>query len=81
MLNPQALSEVLRAQYLAGDRFDLKIERGGDASRARGWGTWTTAPWWSWRGERGAVGQTVEVEVANTSRTALGRMVFAELEP
>jgi uncharacterized protein YacL len=32
-------------------------------------------------GGAGVVGQTVEVEVANTLRTSLGRMVFARLEP
>jgi uncharacterized protein YacL len=32
-------------------------------------------------GGAAAVGRTVEVEVANTLRTALGRMVFAKLEP
>ena len=80
VLNPQALSEVLRAQHLAGDRFSLKIEREG-TEPGQGVGYLDDGTMVVVEGGAGAVGQTVEVEVASTLRTALGRMVFAKLEP
>jgi uncharacterized protein YacL len=80
VLNPQALSEVLRAQHLAGDRFNLKVERQG-TEPGQGVGYLDDGTMVVVEGGAAAVGQTVEVEVANTLRTALGRMVFAKLEP
>jgi len=80
VLNPQALGEVLRPQHLAGDRLTLKIERAGTES-GQGVGYLDDGTMVVVEGGADAVGREVEVEVANTLRTALGRMVFARLEP
>jgi len=53
-------------EFLAGIGVETAIERGGRIYPAEGGAA--------------AVGQTVEVEVANTLRTAIGRLVFAKLE-
>lgn len=79
VLNPQALGELLRPQHLAGDRFGLKIEREG-TEPGQGVGFLDDGTMVVVEGGAGAVGQTVEVEVANTLRTSMGRMVFAKLE-
>jgi uncharacterized protein YacL len=80
VLNPQALGEVLRPQHLAGDRLSLKIEKAG-TEPGQGVGFLDDGTMVVVEGAAEAVGTTVEVEVANTLRTALGRMVFAKLEP
>ncbi|MFH1330960.1 MAG: TRAM domain-containing protein [Actinomycetota bacterium] len=80
VLNPQALGEALRPQHLAGDRMALKIERVG-TEPGQGVGHLDDGTMVVVEGGAGAVGQTVEVEVVNTLRTSLGRMVFAKLEP
>lgn len=80
VLNPQALGEVLRPQHLAGDRVALKIERAG-TEPGQGVGYLDDGTMVVVEGGAGAVGQTMEVEVINTLRTSLGRMVFAKLEP
>lgn len=80
VLNPQALGEVLRAQHLAGDRFNLKIEKEG-TEPGQGVGFLDDGTMVVVEGGAAGLGQTVEVEVASTLRTALGRMVFAKLEP
>ena len=80
VLNPQALSEVLRAQHLAGDRLTLKVEREG-TEPGQGVGYLDDGTMVVVEGGAAAVGRTVEVEVANTLRTSIGRMVFAKLEP
>jgi uncharacterized protein YacL len=80
VLNPQALGELLRPQHLAGDRFSLKVEKPG-TEPGQGVGYLDDGTMVVIEGGAGVVGQTVEVEVANTLRTSLGRMVFARLEP
>jgi uncharacterized protein YacL len=80
VLNPQALGEMLRPQRIAGDRLSLKVEREG-TEPGQGVGYLDDGTMVVVEGGAAAVGQTVEVEVANTLRTALGRMVFAKLEP
>jgi len=80
VLNPQALGEVLRPQHLAGERLSIKIEREG-TEPGQGVGYMDDGTMVVVEGGAGAVGAIVEVEVANTLRTSLGRMVFAKLEP
>ncbi|MBN2112735.1 MAG: TRAM domain-containing protein [Acidimicrobiia bacterium] len=80
VLNPQTLGEMLRPQYLAGDRLDLKIERAG-TEPGQGVGYLDDGTMVVVEGAAEVVGQMVEVEVANTLRTSVGRMVFAKLEP
>jgi uncharacterized protein YacL len=79
VLNPQALGELLRPQYQAGDRITLKVERPG-TEPGQGVGYLDDGTMVVIEGGAGAVGETREVEVANTLRTSLGRMVFAKLE-
>jgi uncharacterized protein YacL len=71
---------MLRPQRVAGDRLNLKIEREG-TEPGQGVGYLDDGTMVVVEGGAAAVGQTVEVEVANTLRTALGRLVFAKLEP
>jgi uncharacterized protein YacL len=58
----------------------LKIEREG-TEPGQGVGYLDDGTMVVVEGGAGAVGQTAEVEVVNTLRTSLGRMVFAKLEP
>jgi uncharacterized protein YacL len=80
VLNPHALGELLRPVHLAGDRMSLKIDRGG-TEPGQGVGYLDDGTMVVVEGGAAAVGRTVEVEVANILRTAVGRMVFAKIEP
>ncbi len=79
VLNPHSLGELMRPTLVAGDLVTLLIEKeGSEPGQGVGYledGTMVVI-------EDGAsvAGQTVEVEVANTLRTSMGRMVFARLK-
>lgn len=78
VLNPHALGELLRPVRAAGDRLTLKVEREG-SEPGQGVGYLDDGTMVVVEGGAAAVGSTVEVEVASTLRTAVGRIVFAKL--
>ncbi len=79
VLNPHALGESLRPSLVVGDRIDLHVEReGSEAGQGVGFledGTMVVV-----EGAAERVGETVQVEVANSVRTSVGRLMFARLE-
>ncbi len=80
VLNPHALGESLRPSLIVGDRLELTVEReGSEAGQGVGFledGTMVVV-----EGAAERVGETVHVEVANSVRTSVGRLMFARLEP
>jgi len=80
VLNPHALGELLRPVRAAGDRLTLKVEREG-TEPGQGVGYLDDGAMVVVEGAAALVGSTVEVEVASTLRTAVGRIIFARLEP
>jgi uncharacterized protein YacL len=65
--------------HLAGDRVTVHVERAG-TEPGQGVGYLDDGTMVVVEGGADAVGRSVEVEVANTLRTSVGRMVFAKLE-
>jgi uncharacterized protein YacL len=78
VLNPHALGESLRPVLVAGDHLTISVERVG-TEPGQGVGFLDDGTMVVVEGGSVAVGSSVEVEVANTMRTAMGRMVFAKL--
>lgn len=78
VLNPHALGESLRPQVQAGEQIRIRIEKqGSEAGQGVGYlddGTMVVL-----EGGASRVGETVEVEIANTLRTSVGRLLFAKL--
>lgn len=76
VLNPHALGESLRPVWVTGDRLQVAVERrGSEAGQGVGFlddGTMVVVD-----GGAELVGETVEVEIGNSLRTAVGRLVFA----
>lgn len=79
VVNPQALGESLRPAHAAGDRLNLKVEREG-TEPGQGVGFLDDGTMVVVEGGAGHVGDSIDVEVAGTMRTAVGRMVFARVE-
>jgi len=80
VLNPHTLGESLRPLRAPGDRLSLKVEREG-TEPGQGVGYLDDGTMVVVEEAAALVGSTVEVEVASTLRTAMGRIVFARLEP
>jgi uncharacterized protein YacL len=80
VLNPHALGESLRPVHAAGDRLTLKVEREG-TEPGQGVGYLDDGTMVVVEGAAALVGSTVEVEVTGNLRTAMGRIVFARVEP
>jgi uncharacterized protein YacL len=78
VLNPHALGELLRPALVPGDRVALLVERPG-SEPGQGVGYTDDGTMVVVEGGAGAVGSVVEVEVANTLRTSVGRMLFARV--
>lgn len=78
IVNPHSIGESLRPEVSAGDVIDVAIERpGNDPGQGVAFlddGTMVVIA-----DGADSVGSTVSVEVTNTLRTAVGRMVFASL--
>jgi uncharacterized protein YacL len=78
VLNPHALGESLRPQVQAGEHIRVRIEKpGSEAGQGVGYlddGTMVVL-----EGGAARVGETVDVEIANTLRTSVGRLLFAKL--
>ncbi len=79
VLNPHALGESLRPTVVVGDQLELHLERqGSEAGQGVGFledGTMVVV-----EGAAERVGETVRVEVANSLRTSVGRLMFARLD-
>lgn len=78
VLNPHALGESLRPQLHAGDAVSVRIEKAG-SEEGQGVGFLDDGTMVVVAGGAEAIGETVEAEVSNLLRTAMGRMVFAKL--
>lgn len=78
VVNPHAIGELLRPEVIAGDMIEVTVEReGNEAGQGVAFlddGTMVVIA-----DASELVGATVEVEVTNALRTAVGRMVFASL--
>ncbi|MDH3731440.1 MAG: TRAM domain-containing protein [Acidimicrobiia bacterium] len=78
VLNPHSLGESLRPQVQAGELIRIRIEKqGSEAGQGVGYlddGTMVVL-----EGGAARVGETVDVEIANTLRTSVGRLLFAKL--
>ena len=78
VLNPHTIAESLRPQAGAGDLIEVTVEKvGSEPGQGVGYlddGTMVVIE----RAEN-AVGQTVEVQVANAVRTQMGRMLFGRM--
>lgn len=79
VVNPHALGESLRPLHSSGDRLSLKVEREG-SEPGQGVGYLDDGTMVVVEGGAGLVGSMVDVEVAGSLRTAMGRMVFARVE-
>ncbi len=79
VLNPHALGESLRPAVVNGDRFELTLEREG-SEPGQGVGYLEDGTMVVVEGGAKLLGETVRVEVANTLRTSVGRLMFARLE-
>ncbi len=78
VLNPHALGELLRPALVPGDRVAILIERQG-SEPGQGVGYTDDGTMVVIEGGAASVGSVVEVEVANTLRTSVGRMLFARM--
>jgi uncharacterized protein YacL len=76
-LNPHSIGEALRPQLVSGDRLSQLVERAG-TEPGQGVGYLEDGTMVVVEGAAGLVGQSVDVEVANTLRTSVGRLIFAK---
>jgi len=80
VVNPHSIGESLRPGVAAGDLIDVVVEReGNEAGQGVAFlddGTMVVIS-----DGAAVIGQSARVEVTNTLRTAVGRMVFASLAP
>jgi uncharacterized protein YacL len=79
VLNPHALGESLRPTLISGEKLDLTVERPG-SEPGQGVGFLDDGTMVVVEGGAEAVGKTVRIEVANSVRTSVGRLMFARLE-
>jgi len=79
VLNPHALGESLRPALVSGDTIALLIEREG-SEPGQGVGFLDDGTMVVVEDAAAVVGETVDIEVANTLRTSVGRMVFARFD-
>ncbi len=75
-LNPHAIGEALRPQLTPGDRLALLIERAG-TEPGQGVGYLDDGTMVVVEGAGDMVGSSIDIEVANTLRTSMGRLLFA----
>lgn len=77
-VNPHSLGELLRPAHAVGDHIAVRVERvGSEPGQGIGYlddGTMVVV-----EGAAEMVGMNVDVEVSNTLRTQVGRMLFARL--
>lgn len=78
VVNPHALGESMRPSVLTGDRVEITVEREG-SEPGQGVGYLDDGTMVVLEDGAGRLGETVEVEVANSLRTSVGRLVFAKL--
>jgi len=78
VLNPHALGESLRPSVVTGDTITLEIEREG-TEPGQGVGFLDDGTMVVIEGGASLVGQTVEIEVSNSMRTSIGRMLFGRV--
>ena len=78
-LNPHALGESLRPSVMTGDTITLEIEREG-TEPGQGVGFLDDGTMVVIEGGGSLLGQTVEIEVSNSMRTSIGRMLFGRVE-
>ncbi len=79
VLNPHALGESLRPALVAGDKVEIDVEREG-SEPGQGVGYLDDGTMVVVEGGAEAVGRTVRIEIANSVRTSVGRLMFARLE-
>ena len=80
VLNPHALGESLRPALAVGDKMDIAVEKEG-SEPGQGVGYLDDGTMVVVEGGSSMVGQIVTVEVANSLRTSVGRLMFARMEP
>jgi uncharacterized protein YacL len=78
VVNPHALGELLRPQLQAGEQITIRIEKEG-SEPGQGVGYLDDGTMVVLEGGASRVGDSVEVEIANTVRTSVGRLLFAKL--
>ena len=78
VLNPHALAESLRPRLHSGDPVKVRIEKQG-SEEGQGVGFLEDGTMVVVAGAASSVGTTIEAEVSNLLRTAVGRMVFAKM--
>jgi uncharacterized protein YacL len=79
-LNPHSVGEALRPQLVPGDRLTLLVERAG-TEPGQGVGYLDDGTMVVVEDAADRVGQSIDVEVANTLRTSVGRLLFARPAP
>lgn len=79
VLNPHALGESLRPSVVTGDTITLEIEREG-TEPGQGVGFLDDGTMVVIEGGASVLGQTIEIEVSNSMRTSIGRMLFGRVE-
>ncbi|MCP3973060.1 MAG: TRAM domain-containing protein [bacterium] len=78
IVNPHAIGESLRPEVAAGDQIDVVVERAGNEP-GQGVAFLDDGTMVVISDGAEAIGRSARVEVTNTLRTAVGRMVFASL--
>ena len=78
ILNPHSIGESLRPEVAAGDVVDVAVEREGNEP-GQGVAFLDDGTMVVISDGAAAIGTTVSIEVTNTLRTSVGRMVFASL--
>ncbi len=79
VLNPHTLGESMRPALVSGDRIELTVEREG-SEPGQGVGFLDDGTMVVVEGGSGMVGETVRIEVANSLRTSVGRLMFARID-
>lgn len=79
VLNPHALGESMRPTVVTGDRLEIAVERAG-SEPGQGVGFLDDGTMVVVEGGAERIGETVHIEVANSLRTSVGRLLFARLE-
>ncbi len=79
VLNPHALGESMRPTVVTGDRLEIAVERVG-SEPGQGVGFLDDGTMVVVEGGADRIGETVLIEVANSLRTSVGRLLFARLE-
>ena len=79
VLNPHALGESLRPTVVTGDRITIEIEREG-TEPGQGVGFLDDGTMVVVEGCRLAGRPTITIDVANSMRTSIGRMLFGQVD-